>query len=54
MVQQVVLVPHGSGVLGLILSSGYCQCGILHVLSMFMGSWVSTRFSGFPPPSKDM
>lgn len=37
---------------GLILSSGYCRSGVLHVLLMSL--WVSSGFSGFVLPPKNM
>lgn len=37
---------------GLILSSSNCLCGALHVLSAAV--WVSSRFSGFLSPPKNM
>lgn len=47
----VGLVSHSATIWSLILSSGYCLCGVLHVHSI--SAWVSSRFSGSPPPPKN-
>lgn len=46
-----IVTPHGSGVLGSTLSSGYCQCGVcLHLLPVPI--WGSSVFSILFPPLK--
>lgn len=48
--QWVALPPVSSIVLFLILSSGYCLCGVSHVLTVFVR--LSYGFSGVLSPSK--